>query len=147
MKTSQKFLGFSYVATLSSTVQRINSKSCFIWQVCQSWYKFSCLPLYLFQGINILCQVYGHQSWTQYYSRCGLTYVLYKKINSSLEILKNVLLSIPKIFVAQVVALSQWKENFKDDVVQIPRSFPTSTSFRFNTDLMVVVISIVQLLL
>ena len=62
LKTSQKFIGFNHVATLSLTIQRINSKffkSCFIWQICQSRYKFSCSPLYPFQGINILCQVWA----------------------------------------------------------------------------------------
>ena len=48
--------------------------------------------------------------------------------NSSLEILTNVLLNIPRIFVAQAAAFSQCRENFKDDEVQTPRSFSKSTS-------------------
>ena len=115
---------------MSLTVQRINSKfckSCFIWQVCQSRYMFSCLPLYSFQGVNILCQV-----WAPKLDTILKVWSYICLINSSLEILTNVLLSIPKIFVAQAAALSQCKENFKD-VVQIPRSFSTSTSFRFST--------------
>jgi len=108
-ETSQKFIRFNYVITLSSMVQRINSKllkSCFIWQVCQSRYKFSSSPLYPFQGINILCQVWAPKLDTILINSLGL--VLHMSyIRRSLEILTIVLLSIPKFFVAQATALSQ----------------------------------------
>jgi len=95
IKSSQKFIGFNHVTTLSSMVQRINfkfSKSCFIWQVCQAG-KSLVAHLCTFSRVSISFAKYGHQSWIEY-SRCGLTYILCKKLNSSLEILTNVLLSI-----------------------------------------------------
>ena len=46
------------------------------------------------------------------------TYILYKKINNSLDMTGNALLSISKIFVALTAALSQCKGGFKDDVIQ-----------------------------
>ena len=52
IKTSQKFIGFNHVTMLSLTVQRINSKfskSCFIWQVCQSIELLASVPFLGYQ--------------------------------------------------------------------------------------------------
>jgi len=96
--------------------------------------------------VSISFSTHENQSWTQY-PRCGHTYVLYKKINSSFRNSYKCPLKHSQNFVAQAAALSQCKENFKDDAVQIPKPFSKSTSFRFSTNLGVVIVSIVYLLL
>jgi len=62
----------------------------------------------------------GHSSYSK---RWGLTYVLYRKTNNSFDINENVLLSIPRILVALVAALSHCKDGFRDDAVYNPKSF------------------------
>ena len=64
---------------------------------------------------------YGHHSCTQY-SRRGLAYVLYKNINSSLELNVNVLLNMPRTLVALAAAFLHCRENFSEELVHIPRS-------------------------
>ena len=61
--------------------------------------------------------------------------VLYRIINSSLEIIMDVLLSIPSTLVALAAALSQCEEDFNEEVDHMPKSFSKLTSLNSICDL------------